>query len=289
MSEKQDPQRPLPYERPGSATSLISRGQFRWLLILLTIHLLITIQNTYAPGLRVALKEWRANRELKATRAADVSKRLAVEQQALTFSDPPSKVVWEEDPDAAAKLMAGAGYRWIHPNTEGATAFQSLTLPQGAWSLPPPVFGQAIRPEHWRHPNFNSDMTAVAFLHGLRSPGGNERLALVYVSGSVSLAEQRGSMFGNSSPPPTTEAWTRCRAVARTHPSRSPGGPRFSKSTPIPTPPARPGSSRPGPAAPPGRSSWSRRTACASSPASRTPPTRRASPSPTTSTARPAS
>src|SRR5688500_18880806 len=104
MSDKQDPQRPLPYERSGSSSGLISRGQFRWLLILLTIHLLIVVQNTYAPGLRIAVKEWRADRQQKAAREAAVKQALALEQQAMRFSEPSTKVVWEEDPDEAAKL-----------------------------------------------------------------------------------------------------------------------------------------------------------------------------------------
>src|SRR4051812_25727940 len=116
MSEKESPQRPLPYERSGSGP-FVSRGQFRWLLILLTVHLLIVNQTTYAPGLRIAVNEWRAIRQQKAAREQAVKQALAVEQQAMNFAEPAAKVVWEEDPDEGAKLIAGAGYRWIHDDS----------------------------------------------------------------------------------------------------------------------------------------------------------------------------
>jgi hypothetical protein len=208
MSQKDEPQRPLPYERTGSASGLITRGQFRWLLALLTVHLLIVIQTTYAPGLRIAVKEWRADRQQKAAREAAVKQALALEQQAMNWAEPAGKVVWEEDPDEAAKLMAGAGYRWICDDSNGSSGLRSLTLPKGAMLMPPPVYGQAIRIQDWAGPSFDWDSTAIAFLHGLRSPAGNERLVFVYVSGGLSLEEPSSGLFSNSNPPSTSEGWT---------------------------------------------------------------------------------
>jgi hypothetical protein len=208
MSQRDEPQRPLPYEGSGSTPTLISRGQFRWLLILLTIHLLITVQNTYAPGLRFAVREWWGERQQKAAREAALKQALVLEQQAMKFSEPASKVVWEEDPDEAAKLMAGGGYRWIQDDSNRSSSLRSLALPKGALSLPPPIYGQAAEFEQWAG-RVDTDTTALVFLHGLRSPAGNERLVLVSVSGGLSMAESSSGLFGGSNPPPTNESWTR--------------------------------------------------------------------------------
>jgi hypothetical protein len=205
MSHKDEPQRPLPYERSGSSSGLVTRGQFRWLLILLTIHLLIVIQTTYAPGLRIAVMEWRADRQQKAAQQAAVKQALALEQQATNFSEPATKVVWEEDPDEAAKLMAGAGYRWIHEDSGRSSFFGSLALPKGALSLPPPIY-QAARMAEW---GLDADTMAVAFLHGVRSPAGNERIVLVYVAGSLSIGNPPSGLFGDAGGSPTSTGWTR--------------------------------------------------------------------------------
>jgi hypothetical protein len=204
MSQKDDPQRALPYERSGSASGFISRGQFRWLLILLTIHLLIVIQNTYAPGLRIAVQQWRADRQQKAAREQVVKAALALEQQAMNFSEPASKVVWEEDPDEAAKLIAGAGYQWMRDDSGRSSALAALTLPKGATSLPPPVYGQAVRLQDW---GYTPGASSVAFLHGLRSPGGNERMVLVIIGGDLSLGNP--GLFGETPPADRSKAWTR--------------------------------------------------------------------------------
>src|SRR5689334_5646499 len=110
--ERKQPDAPLAYAR--SAPASVTRGQFRWLLILIALHLLVTVQSTYVPDLRLAVKEWWAARQAAAARATDVKKALAVEQQAMNWSEPPTKVVWEDDPDAAANLVAGGSHRRIH-------------------------------------------------------------------------------------------------------------------------------------------------------------------------------
>jgi hypothetical protein len=211
MSDKPEPQRPLPYERSGPAPTLISRGQFRWLLILLTIHLLITVQNTYAPGLRIAVKEWRADRERKAEREAYVKQALAFEQQVMNWKEPSDKVVWEEDPDEAAKLVGGAGYRWIPLHKGSSPDLQSLALPRAALSFAPPVHDQLVLRPGWEGSQFSAGMASVALLHGLRSPSGTERLVIVYVAGEMAVAGATdGGGYGQTRQPPESgEGWTR--------------------------------------------------------------------------------
>src|SRR5215203_5578124 len=99
MPDAQQP--PLAYERPASAP--IPRWQFRLLFLLVLVNLGITIQIAYAPGVGAAIKQWWA--EQKAGRQMQALKR-----QASNWTEPAGKVVWDEDPETAAKLLAGPGY-----------------------------------------------------------------------------------------------------------------------------------------------------------------------------------
>src|SRR5947209_8110351 len=91
-----DEDRTLAYERP--AGSFATRRQFRILLILLLLNFAITLQTAYAPGLRGDIRSWwdgyQNRRQLR-----------ALHQQATGFSEPASKVIWDENPDTAAVLL----------------------------------------------------------------------------------------------------------------------------------------------------------------------------------------
>jgi hypothetical protein len=114
--EMNDDKRPtIPYDR--NPQPLVSRGQFRILLILLFLQVAMNAQNNYAPALTTWVKEKWAQHEAAIAHAADVKKQLAIEQQCLNFIEPPDKVVWEEDPVAAEKLLPGSGYSPI-PDTD---------------------------------------------------------------------------------------------------------------------------------------------------------------------------
>ena len=102
---------PLSYELPPS--SPVSRRQFRLLLALVLVNLLITLQFAYFPGLTASIKNRWAQYQQKREREAAVKQALAVEQQAMNFADPPDKVVWDENPETAAKLLAAGGYKSI--------------------------------------------------------------------------------------------------------------------------------------------------------------------------------
>jgi hypothetical protein len=66
-------QSPLPYEQPAPVT--VTRGQMRFLLLLVAIHLLVWIQTTYVPGLSNSLRAWWADRHRKAAEAATIRVR----------------------------------------------------------------------------------------------------------------------------------------------------------------------------------------------------------------------
>lgn len=97
----------LGYERPASAG--VSRWQFRLLLLLVLASLAITIQSAYAPQLAAQVKKrWANYRTARQTKA--------VSRRAWAFTQPPSNVVWDEDPQSAAKLLAGPGYHSVGVN-----------------------------------------------------------------------------------------------------------------------------------------------------------------------------
>src|SRR6478672_8963686 len=105
---KPDPDPPLAYQlRPERP---VTRRQFRFLLALVVLNLLISIQYAYAPGVSAMIKEQWAEHKRRAAHAAAIKQALAAEQQAMQWTDAPTKVVWDEFPDTAAKLLVGTGY-----------------------------------------------------------------------------------------------------------------------------------------------------------------------------------
>src|SRR4051794_28572786 len=86
------PPRPaIEYER--STALPVTRRQFRWLLILIALHLLITVQTTYVPNLTASAKQWWTERQERLQREAAARQQLALERQVLDFVHPPKTVV----------------------------------------------------------------------------------------------------------------------------------------------------------------------------------------------------
>jgi hypothetical protein len=152
-------------------------------MVLVVINLLITLQFAYFPNVTAAVKNRWAQYQQKREREAAVKKALAVEQQAMSFSDPPGTVVWEEDPAKAAPLLAGSGYAKIEVNNLAEMPLLS-NWPRGAAAVTPAILKSILPNESRRLGN-----DAVLLLHGMRSPSGQERLVYVYLFGGLDLNE----------------------------------------------------------------------------------------------------
>ena len=181
MADERKPS--LSYERPSGG---ISRWQFRLLCALLVLNLVVTVQSAYAPQLGKQVKQrWAA---WQARRGAH-----AVNRVAFAFVEPADKVVWEEDPDAAARLLAGGGYRAVKVEGLGNRPFLARWPRSAAATVPPAV--DAFHRQHFRHPfpnvagvqRIEPDETACVLLHRLRTPAGEDRVVMVFVWGSTDL------------------------------------------------------------------------------------------------------
>jgi hypothetical protein len=186
MREEQDR---LAYERPTA--SPIPRWQFRLLFLLVLINLAVTIQTAYVPGVSAGLKQWWAD-------YSEARRMRALFRQASAWSAPPGTVVWEDDPEAAAKLRAGGNYNATQmPAGVRHGNYPFLAgWPLAAAAKPPAVASQLQR-------NFpiyddqnsipqSADDWAVLLLHGLKSPGGLERLVYVVVEAKCEVQEVPG-------------------------------------------------------------------------------------------------
>jgi len=179
-----DPKPPLTYERPVSGP--VPRWQFRLLLLLVLLNLGITIQMAYAPGVGAAARRWWAERQAK--RQLD-----ALRREARAWSQPAGTVVWEEDPDAAARLLAAGSY--VATPVPAQVRFGSFPFlagwPRGAAAAPPPFASrlQGSFPIYDDQGNIpqQDDGWAVVLLHGLKSPAGTERVVYVIVEGRANL------------------------------------------------------------------------------------------------------
>lgn len=178
MADESKP--PLQYQ---VAPSPVTRGQFRLLLLLMLIQVVITAQSTYAPGFIAWVRErWAEHQQAVAHRAL-VRQNLAAAQKWLSHTDAPETVVWDEDPDRAAKLLATPGYLPIEPYAQQADGVQNA-MPHGALRdlrvALPPIGGNFLT-----RAGSNS---ALAFLHSRRASNGPERLVAVTVSEFLSLS-----------------------------------------------------------------------------------------------------
>jgi hypothetical protein len=200
----------LTYERPPAGA--ITRGHVRWVLVLATVYVLMNVQNTYLPDVRSVIKDWWASRRLDAEHAEALQKARAFERKVMDFTEPPTKVVWEEDANAAAQLVAGAGYRWVpvEPLDKGArnTSYFAnpdplfAPWPRGARALPPPLLQQG--PSGAFRINCG-DEEAVVITHGRRAAAGAERLVVVVASGRQEL----GGINGGIDKGPPDQSWSR--------------------------------------------------------------------------------
>lgn len=199
----------LAYDRPASGG--VTRWQFRLLLLLVVVNLAITIQTAYAPQVATQVRQRWASyqwaRQWKATH-----------RQGLAFSEPATKVVWDDHPDTAAKLLAGPGYRGLR--VEGLQQYSQLARwPKGAVAVVPP----AVDSFHRLHfgngfPNLpgegfvEPDAVAAVFLRPMKTPGGEDRLVFVYVTGgsnlnSLQLVTPAGKFISPVNGPPSDRAW----------------------------------------------------------------------------------
>lgn len=177
MSEEET-KRPLSYQ---VAPSPVTRGQFRLLLLLMLIQVVISAQYAYAPGFVAWVKErWAEHRQAVAHRV-QVQRQLATVQQCMAFAQPATTVVWDEDPARAAKLLATGGYAPIEGT--GQPSFVINALVAGAMARPP-ALAPLDSTEVFR------GNTALVFLHGRRAAGGQERLVVVAVNSIVPVSVQ---------------------------------------------------------------------------------------------------
>lgn len=175
---------PLTYEPP---TGPIPRWQFRLLFFFVLLNLAITIQSVYAPGVAAAAKQkWAVYQE---------SRRVAaLQRQASDRTEPPGKVIWDDNPTTAAELLAGSGYVpvGVPDDIENNYPFLVGWLP-GAAARTPSFAKQLFQP-HFplsKHGLVqNDEHYAVVLMHRLRSPAGLERLVYVYLHGKTDLGER---------------------------------------------------------------------------------------------------
>lgn len=174
--------RTLTYERAPAAFA--SRRQFRILLVLLLLNFAVTLQTAYVPQLRDDLRSWWAGYQ-------DKRQARALQEQAMRFNEPASKVVWDENPDTAAALLNTPGYGRIHIDRRGEETLLAH-WPSGARALIPSAADLwSIKNCRYGFPNLagrevvEPDECALLLLHGLKSPSGQERLVYAYVKGKI--------------------------------------------------------------------------------------------------------
>src|SRR5688500_18950656 len=153
-----EPKQPLPYERP--AAPAVPRWQFRLLFVLVLVNLAVTLQTAYVPTATRDVRQWWAERQER-------RRAQALYRQARDFAQPATTVAWEEDPDAAAKLLDGGTHQ--HVMIPGFPRLPFLAgWPAGAGAAPPPEF------PFLRGHQVSTERSGFVFLGGRRAPGGLE-------------------------------------------------------------------------------------------------------------------
>ena len=158
----------------------VTRGQFRVLLLLIFLHLVMTAQTTYAPGVMTWVNQQWADHQARIAHQKQVRQAQATTAQWMAFSRPASLVVWDEDEKSGAELLSGSGYSAIY--VSGEPAFLQPYLSTGARARPP-----ASLPDYLYSSLRTSGQPAVVFVHGRRVKGGPERMVAVLVGGSVQV------------------------------------------------------------------------------------------------------
>jgi hypothetical protein len=178
---------PLQYQ---IAPSPVTRGQFRLLLLLLLIQVVVTMQSAYAPGFVTWAKARWAEHQRAVAHRAQVRQHFATMGRCLAYAEPAGRVVWDEDPDRAAGLLAAAGYAPIPIEGTNAPPFVLNAMRPGAFATPPPFVPEAaVGMFH------NRSGRALLFMHGRRAAaGGPERLVVVTVGAWVAMAADNKSV-----------------------------------------------------------------------------------------------
>jgi hypothetical protein len=135
----------------------------------------------YAPGVAAAIRQWWA--EQKATRQMQ-----ALQRQAQTWAEPAGKVAWDEDPEAAAKLLAGPGYWAVQVPTSVRVNYPELGgWPRSAGARPPAFAAPLFRnfPVVQNSVIARTGQYGLVYLHGMKTPSGEERLVYVVVEGDM--------------------------------------------------------------------------------------------------------
>jgi hypothetical protein len=174
--------KPLEYE---STRPSVTRGQVWVVALLLLIQIVMTAQSNYAPEFATWVKGlWAAHKE-HVTHRALVQQQIVASQQRLSFSEPSDKIVWDEDPDRAAGLLAQSGYLPMKPGGDSNYSFLIDAIPPIAHIRMPNEFPRSIGPVLGIG-YANSD-SAIVFMHGRRALNGFERLVAVIICGNTEL------------------------------------------------------------------------------------------------------
>ena len=192
-----DEHQPLSYDRAGGQA--IPRWQFRLLFLLVLLNLVISIQSSYAPGVGTAVKRrWAEYQESRRVQA--------LQTQALDWSEPPGKVMWDDDPKSAAPLLAGHGYKAVNVAATIRHNYPFLSgWPPGAGARQPDFATQLFRPHFPISAEGlvqSSEDDALVFMHGLTSPGGMRRIVYVYLKGSTDIDTMRVPVPPGGGAPP---------------------------------------------------------------------------------------
>lgn len=176
MPEESKP--PLAYQVGGQQ---VTRGQFRVLLLLIFIYLVMTAQSNYAPGVTAWLQAQWEQHKGKVAQEKRVRQAQAATASWLAFAAPESQVVWEEDAKRAAQLLSTSGYSPIV--VSGEPAFLTPYLSNGAHARVP-----AALPAGVNAMLLASGQHALVFLHGRRIGTGPERMVAVLVGSHQQIA-----------------------------------------------------------------------------------------------------
>lgn len=168
--------------------SLATRGQFRLLLLLMLIQVVMTAQSAYAPGFVAWLKNAWAGHQQSVAHRAQVKKNQADQQQCLAYVQPPEKVVWEEDPDLASKLIAMGGYQPIVVTGQASDFFSEAVPPGARADLPKPLPESVTNGLSFQ--GYGS--YGLLFLHARQAAGQPERLVGVAIEGDFRTTEPMG-------------------------------------------------------------------------------------------------
>lgn len=163
------------YDGPATQNLVVSLRGFRLMVGLMLVNTVLIGSSVLGPQLfpflRGQWQQWQARRAAAAQARADV----AIRQQCLVHRMPEGKVLYEEDPDAAAKLLAtGAG--------EYQAAVNFPQHPPPGWM--PPVM--AAPPKYYKeflsvafNRNVGGAEYPLLFLQERSTPGGQKHLVTV--------------------------------------------------------------------------------------------------------------